>query len=55
MAGQLLTAVKNDECNRCAACLVLQQKEKVLQDPSTGIYQCPLMRSVNGMIQRPLS
>ena len=28
-----------DECNRCAACLVLQQKEKVLQS-QYGIYQC---------------
>jgi len=26
-----------DECNRCAACLVLQQKEKVLQEPKVRV------------------
>jgi heterodisulfide reductase subunit A len=27
-----------DECNRCGACLVLQQKEKVLQEPKVRVY-----------------
>ena len=28
-----------DECNRCAACLVLQQKDKVTQEPLIQVYR----------------
>lgn len=27
-----------DECNRCAACLVLQQKDQVIQEPNIQVY-----------------
>lgn len=27
-----------DECNRCAACLVLQQRDKVMQEPNIRVY-----------------
>lgn len=27
-----------DECNRCSACLVLQQRDRVLQEPSIQVY-----------------
>jgi heterodisulfide reductase subunit A len=27
-----------DECNRCAACLVLQQRDQVIQEPKIQVY-----------------
>lgn len=36
-----------DECNRCAACLVLQQKEKVLQEPKIRVYTNARVKEIN--------
>lgn len=35
-----------DECNRCAACLVLQQKDKTSQEPLVTIYTSATVKSI---------
>ena len=37
-----------DECNRCSACLVLQQKDKVAQDPLIQVFTNASIKEFRG-------